>query len=117
MVPSLLHSESPLPPPTGLMHRAASASSSTKASDRVLAVTCHHILFETTKTHNVKYELKGASAPPKYVRLHSICQFQRFLDDIKHRINRHAIMVNLHEREIRKLEAKEKSQDPEEAEE
>ena len=82
-------------------------------SDRVLAVTCHHVLFETTKTHNVKYELKGAGAPPKYVRLHGIRWFQKFLDDIKHRFNRHAIMVNIHEREIRKLEVKEKSQDPE----
>lgn len=38
-------------------------------SDRVLAVTCHHVLFETTKTHNFKYELKEAGAPRKYVRL------------------------------------------------
>lgn len=86
-------------------------------SDRVLAVTCRHVLFETTKIHNVKYELKRAGAPPKYVRLHGFRRFQRFLDDIKHRIGRHAIMVNIHEREIRKLEAKEKSQDPEVAEE
>jgi hypothetical protein len=57
-------------------------------SDRVLAVTCHHVLFERTKTHNVKYELKGASASPKYVRLHGFRRFQRLLDDIKIRIGR-----------------------------
>jgi len=86
-------------------------------SDRVLAVTCHHVIFETTKTHNVKYELKGAGAPRKYVRLHSFHRFQRFLDDIKLRIGCHGIMADIHEREIRQLEVKEKSEGPEVAEE
>ena len=81
-------------------------------SNRVLTVTYHHVFFETTKTHNVKYERKGASAPPKYVRLHGFRRFQRLLDDIKLRIGRHCIMTDVHKREIRKLEAKEKSEDP-----
>jgi len=82
-------------------------------SNRVLAVSCHHVLLETTKTHNVKYELKGAGAPPRYVRLHGFRRFQRLLDDIKLRIGGHGIMVDLSTREIAKLEAKEKSEDPE----
>jgi len=38
---------------------------------------------------------------------------QRLLDDIKLRIGGHGIMVDLYMREIAKLEAKEKSEDPE----
>lgn len=84
-----------------------------KVSNKVVAVTCHHVLLETTKTRNIKYEFRGAGATRKYVRLLGFRRFQKLLDDIKFRIGDHGINVDFHDRAIRKLEAKEKSEDPE----
>jgi hypothetical protein len=65
------------------------------------------------KMHNVKYELKGAGARRKDVRLHGFRRFQRLLDDIKGRIGSHGMMADLCSKENAKLEAKEKSDDQE----
>ncbi|KAI9435271.1 hypothetical protein H4582DRAFT_2112373 [Lactarius indigo] len=75
-------------------------------SNKVMGVTCHHVLHKTDQQHNTEYEFKGAGAPCKY--------FQKLLDDIKDCISCYETMVNLHEQQIKKLEEKEKSKEEEE---
>ncbi|KAF8642055.1 hypothetical protein AX16_009711, partial [Volvariella volvacea WC 439] len=84
-------------------------------SEKVMGVTCHHVLFKTDQQNNVKYEFKGAGAPPKFVRALGLRRFQKLLDDIKLHIGRRGIMVDIHERDIKKLEEKVKSEDEQEA--
>jgi hypothetical protein len=85
------------------------------ASDKVLGVTCHHVLFKTDRQHNTKYEFRGAGASRKFVRVLGLHRFQQLLDNIRLRIGRHGIMVDVHERDIKRLEEKEQSKDDEEA--
>ncbi|KAI0760742.1 hypothetical protein C8Q74DRAFT_251673 [Fomes fomentarius] len=80
-------------------------------SDKVLGLTCHHVLFKTDDQHNDEYVFRGAGAPRKYVRLLGNNRFQRLLDSIKLRIGRHGIMVEIYGRNIAKLEARVKGSD------
>ncbi|KZT19676.1 hypothetical protein NEOLEDRAFT_1232745, partial [Neolentinus lepideus HHB14362 ss-1] len=74
-------------------------------SDKVLGLTCHHVLFKTDATTNDSYVLaNNASAPRKYVQLLGTCAFDKLLDSIKLRIGRHAIMLKQHEEGIERLE-------------
>ncbi|KZT09279.1 uncharacterized protein LAESUDRAFT_748449 [Laetiporus sulphureus 93-53] len=79
---------------------------------KVLGVTnCHVLHVDTT----VEYELKDAGAPPQHVRLAKFRRFQRDLDEIKACIGGYGTDADLLAREIVELEAKPKSEDPEEA--
>jgi len=73
-------------------------------SDKVMGVTCHHVLFETTHLKNDPYEFKGADAPRKYVRLFGLRRFQKFLDSIEVRIGKHKTTVKYYEGTIKKLQ-------------
>ncbi|KAH8119558.1 hypothetical protein DFH11DRAFT_1838878 [Phellopilus nigrolimitatus] len=64
-------------------------------SDKVLGLTCHHVLFKTDAQTNNDY----------------------LLASIKLRIGRHGIMVELHKQEIKTLEEREGGDDDEDVEE
>lgn len=66
-------------------------------------------------TATVEYEFKGAGAPPQHVRLADFRRFQRGLDEIKACVSGCGTDADLLAREIVELEAKPKSEDPEEA--
>ena len=83
-------------------------------SEKVMGVTCHHVLFETNHIENAGYEFRGANAPRKYVRLFGLRRFQRLLNSIKLRIGEHGIVAEYHEEEINWLEGKVKSKEEEE---
>ncbi|KAI0927764.1 hypothetical protein AcW1_005200 [Taiwanofungus camphoratus] len=77
------------------------------ASDKVLGLTCHHVLFKTDATTNNSYALaSNTSAPRKYVQLLGTRAFDKLLDSIRLRIGRHAIMLEQHEDTIKRLEAR-----------
>ncbi len=61
------------------------------------------------------YRFKGAGAPPQHVRLAGFRRFQRGLDEIKACVAGHGIDADVLAREIVELEAKTRSEDPEEA--
>ncbi|KAI0254466.1 hypothetical protein BJV78DRAFT_1152216 [Lactifluus subvellereus] len=82
------------------------------ASAKVFGVSNCHVLREDT---TVEYEFKGAGAPAQHVRLAGFRRFQRGLDEIKACIGGYGIDADLLTREIVELEAKPKSEDPEEA--
>ncbi|KAH9933544.1 hypothetical protein B0H21DRAFT_825804 [Amylocystis lapponica] len=74
-------------------------------SDKVLGLTCHHVLFKTDATTNDSYVLaSNASARRKDVQLLGTRAFDKLLDSIKVRIGRHAIMLKQHEEGIERLE-------------
>jgi len=74
-------------------------------SNKVLGLTCHHVLFKTDATTNNSYVLAdNISAPRKYVQLLGPRAFNKLLDSIKLRIGRHAIMLRQHEEGIERLE-------------
>ena len=75
-------------------------------SEKVMGVTCHHVLFKTNHLQNTTYEFRGDDAPRKYVRLLGLRRFQRLINSIKFRIGEHGIMVENHEAEIKWLEEK-----------
>ena len=81
-------------------------------SAKVLGVSNNHVLRRDT---TVTYEFRGAGAPPQRVRLAGLRQFQRALDEIKALIGGHGTDADLLAREIIALEAKPRSEDPEEA--
>jgi hypothetical protein len=81
-------------------------------SAKVFAVSNCHILREDT---TVDYGFKGAGAPPQHVRLAGFCRFQRGLDEIKACVGGHGTDADILAREIVELEAKTKSENPEEA--
>lgn len=81
-------------------------------SAKVFGVSNCHVLREDT---TVAYEFKGPGAPPQHVRLAGFPRFQRGLDDIKACVGGYGTDADLLAREIVKLEAKPKSEDPEEA--
>ncbi|EIW74718.1 hypothetical protein CONPUDRAFT_170052 [Coniophora puteana RWD-64-598 SS2] len=81
-------------------------------SARVFGVSNCHVLREDT---TVEYEFKGADAPPQHVRLAGFRRFQRGLDEVKACIGGYGIDADLLAREIAELEAKPKSDDPDEA--
>lgn len=77
------------------------------ASDKVLGLTCHHVLFKTDATNNNSYALaSNTSAPRKYVQLLGTRAFDKLLDSIRLRIGRHAIMLGQHEDTIKRLDAR-----------
>jgi hypothetical protein len=81
-------------------------------SAKVFGVSNCHVLREDT---TVEYEFKGAGAPPQHVRLAGFRRFQRGLDEIKACVGGYGTDADLLAREIVELEAKPKSEDPEEA--
>ncbi|KAK7453937.1 hypothetical protein VKT23_011449 [Stygiomarasmius scandens] len=82
------------------------------ASTRVFGVSNCHVLREKT---NVNYEFKGAGAPRQLVRVAGFHRFQRGISEIRACISSHGIIADLLTREIVGLEAKPKSEDPDEA--
>lgn len=80
-------------------------------SAKVFGVSNCHVLREDT---TVDYEFKGAGAPRQHVRLAGFRRFQRGLDEIKACIGGCGIDADILAREIVELEAKPKSEDPEE---
>jgi hypothetical protein len=76
------------------------------SSDRVLGLTCHHVLFKTDENTNEPYVFSGTGAPRKNVQLLGLRRFERLLEDIKLRIGRHGIMVPIYDEQIAKLKTK-----------
>ncbi|TFK49387.1 hypothetical protein OE88DRAFT_422270 [Heliocybe sulcata] len=81
------------------------------SSDKVLGLTCHHVLFKAGENTNDPNVLAGAGAPRKNVQLLGTRHFEKLLDDIKLRIRGHGIMLPIHEDQITKLKAKVKAMD------
>ena len=81
-------------------------------STKVFGVTNHHILREHP---TVDYEFNGAGAAPQHVCLAGFHRFQRGLDEIKACVTGHATDADILTREIVELEAKPRSEDPDEA--
>jgi hypothetical protein len=81
-------------------------------SAKVFGVSNCHVLRDDT---TVDYEFKGAGAPPQHVRLAGFRRFQRGLDKIKACVSGHGTDADILARDIVELEAKPKSEDPEEA--
>lgn len=80
-------------------------------SNKLMGLTCHHVLFKTDAEHNDEYKYRGTAAPRKFVRLLGLRRFEVLLASIKLRIGRHGIMVDIYERDIAKLEARAKGDD------
>ena len=81
-------------------------------SARVLAVSNKHVLCKDTA---VDYQFKGAGAPRQYVRVCGFRRFQRSTDEIRALVTKNvAEAVRLAE-EVSRLEAKPKSEVPEQA--
>ncbi|KAF8839846.1 hypothetical protein BDN67DRAFT_990623 [Paxillus ammoniavirescens] len=75
-------------------------------SNKVLGLTCHHVLFKTGGTTNNNYLFAGTGAPHQYVQLLGTRAFDKLLASIKMRVGRHGIMVRVHKGQIKKLEAR-----------
>ena len=83
-------------------------------SDKVLGLTCHHVLFKTDGTTDDNYVFAGAGAPCKNVQLLGTRAFTKLLGSIKIRIGHHGIMVEDYERQIKRLEKRAGGDDDEE---
>jgi hypothetical protein len=81
-------------------------------SAKVFGISNCHVLHEDT---TVDYEFKDPGAPRQHVRLAGFRRFQRGLDEIKACVGGHGTDADILAREIVELEAKPKSEDPEEA--
>ncbi|KAI0247204.1 hypothetical protein BJV78DRAFT_1285715 [Lactifluus subvellereus] len=77
-------------------------------SKKVLLVTARHVLFPPDDGPDVNYACTNTSAPRRNVLLLGTKAFNNFLDSIKIRIARHAIMMegHDHEWEIEDLQAR-----------
>ena len=75
-------------------------------SNKVLGLTCHHVLFKTDTETNDDYLFMGTGTPRKYIQLLGTHAFEKLLASIKMRICRHSIMVEIYEGEIKRLEAR-----------
>jgi hypothetical protein len=75
-------------------------------TDKVLGLTCHHVLFKTDMETNSGYHFAGAGAPRKYVQLLGTRAFERLLASIRTRFSRYRDVVVPYERLIRRLEAR-----------
>ncbi|KAG9079402.1 hypothetical protein FRC06_007752, partial [Ceratobasidium sp. 370] len=84
-------------------------------SNKVLGLTCHHVLLETDATTNDDYVFTGAHAPRKNVQLLGTRTFDKLLGSIKMRIGRQGIMVGIHEGQIKRLKARVDGDDEEDA--
>ena len=67
-------------------------------SNRVLAVTCHHVLFEKAQT---SYDRDRPTMATKYVRLLSLSRFQNLLDNIKNEIEDRYLTIGSREHHLR----------------
>jgi hypothetical protein len=85
------------------------------SSDKVLGLTCHHVLFKTDGETNDDYVFVGAGAPRKHVQLLGNRAFKKLLASIKLRIGRYGIMVEIHEGQIWGLRARVDGNDEEDA--
>ncbi|KAI0247212.1 hypothetical protein BJV78DRAFT_953540 [Lactifluus subvellereus] len=85
-------------------------------SKKVLLVTARHVLFPPDNGPHVNYAHTNTSAPRRNVLLLGTKAFNNFLDSIKIRIGEHAIMVELHERQIENLQARVAGADKEDVE-
>ncbi|KAH9925767.1 uncharacterized protein B0H18DRAFT_1169292 [Fomitopsis serialis] len=75
-------------------------------SNKVLGLTCHHVLLKTDATTIDDYVFTGVGAPRKNVQLLGTRAFDKLLSAIKMRISRHGMMVGHHEQQIKRLEAR-----------
>ena len=82
-------------------------------SDKVLGLTCHHVLFQTDEKENQDYLLK-AGEPLMYVQLLGNGHFEKLLDSIKERIRRHRNMIPLYKTQIQGSERRMKGDDDDE---
>lgn len=70
-------------------------------SNKVLGLSCHHILFQTQMDTNDNYVFTGGNAPRKYVELLGACGFDKLLTSIKICIGTLAIMLPSYEQWIK----------------
>ena len=85
-------------------------------SDKVLGLTCHHVLFQTDEKENKDYLLQ-AGEPLMYVQLLGNGHFEKLLDSIKERIRRHSNMISFYNVQIQGSERWMKGDDDEQDEE
>jgi hypothetical protein len=76
------------------------------SSDKVLGLTCHHVLFKTDGETNDDYVFASAGAPRKHVQLLGTRAFEKLLASIKLHISHHGAVTKIRERQIRGLRAK-----------
>jgi hypothetical protein len=81
-------------------------------SAKVFGVSNCHVLRQDTTTD---YKFKGAGAASQYVQLAGLRRFQRGLNEMRGCIGGSAIEAEILSKEIKELEEKPMSQDPEEA--
>ena len=79
------------------------------SSDKVLGLTCHHVLFKTNENTNDSYIFAGASALRKNVQLLGLRRFEKLLDNIKLHIGHHGVMLPIYGDQITRLKAKVKA--------
>lgn len=75
-------------------------------SDKILGLTCRHVLFQTEKATNDDYCFPGGDAPRKNVWLLGTRSFDNLLNSIKWHIGCHAITVDGYIGEIAMFEEK-----------
>ena len=75
-------------------------------SDKVLGLTCHHVLFKTDGAANDDFIFAGAGAPRRKVQLLGTRAFDNLFNSIKMRIGRHGILVEIYEEQVKRLEAR-----------
>ncbi|KAI0276971.1 hypothetical protein BGY98DRAFT_1097794 [Russula aff. rugulosa BPL654] len=75
-------------------------------SNKVLGLTCHHVLFKTDGATNDDYAFAGTGPHRQDVQLLGTRAFDKLLASIKIRIGRHGIMVEIYEGQIKRLEAR-----------
>ena len=85
-------------------------------SDKLLGVTCRHVLFGSDDTANVDYVRPNTGAPPKDVQLLGTRVFERLITSIKIRIERHEIMVEYYGRQIKGLQERVAGEDADDME-
>ena len=83
-------------------------------SARVLAISNKRVLRKDT---TVDYQFKGVGAPRQYVRVCGFRRFQRSTEEIRALVTKNAAEAVRLAEEVSRLEAKPKSEDPEQAEE
>lgn len=86
-------------------------------SNKMLGLTCHHVVLKVDADNNEDYTLRSAGAHRKNVQILGTRAFNALLDSIRLRIGRHAIMLEIHKADIEKLEKKLESEDEDDVEE
>ncbi|KAI0801257.1 hypothetical protein C8Q74DRAFT_1214903 [Fomes fomentarius] len=108
-----VHARGPLTPALGLSIAPSDSEGSQgtmalyfaegRSSNKVLGLSCHHILFQTHMDTNDNYVFAGGNAPRKYVELLGARGFDKLLTSIKVCIGSLAIMLPSYEEWIKKL--------------